>query len=170
MNTSPATKMAKAKSRRPIPASQVFGDPWCFLGFGFGTGLAPIIPGTFGTLPALPLYWLLAGLPLSWYLTAVVGLFLLGILICQRCEDRFGISDHSGIVWDEIVGYLVTMIAVPFSWPAAALGFLLFRAFDMLKPWPIRWLDRSVHGGLGIMLDDVLAALFAAAILHLLLP
>ena len=97
-------------------------------------------------------------------------LFALGILICQKSEERLGISDHSGIVWDEIVGYLVTMTAVPFSWPAAALGFALFRLFDILKPWPIRHFDRTVHGGFGIMLDDVLAGVLAAACLQLARP
>lgn len=168
MNTSHDTPVARAKSRQPIPARPIFRDPWCFLGFGFGSGLAPKAPGTFGTLTAIPLYWLMAAMPLPWYAAIVIGLFLAGILICQRCEDRLGVTDHSGIVWDEIVGYLITMAAVPFSWPAAALGFALFRMFDILKPWPIRRLDRTVHGGLGIMLDDAVAGVFSAACLHLL--
>jgi phosphatidylglycerophosphatase A len=168
MNTFPEIKATKAKSRLPIPAGRIFRDPWCFLGFGFGSGLAPVAPGTFGTLAAVPIYWPMAGLPLPYYIAAVLGLFLIGVLVCQRCEDRLGVSDHSGIVWDEIVGYLIAMAAVPFSWPAAALGFVLFRVFDVLKPWPIRWLDRTVHGGLGIMLDDALAGIFAAAGLYLL--
>jgi phosphatidylglycerophosphatase A len=112
----------------------------------------------------------MAHLSLGAYVIVVLLLFLLGIRICQRCEERIQLSDHSGIVWDEIVGYLITMIAIPFSWPSAVAGFVLFRIFDVLKPWPIRWLDRSIHGGLGIMLDDALAGLFAALCLHWLLP
>lgn len=154
-------------ARPPIPADIVFRDPYCFLGLGFGAGLAPVAPGTFGTLAALPVYALVAGLPLPVYLAVVIGLFLAGVPICRRCEERLGVSDHSGIVWDEIVGYLITMAAAPASWRAAALGFVLFRAFDILKPWPIRRLDRTVHGGLGIMLDDSVAGLFAAACLYL---
>lgn len=170
MSTSPGTDTGRRKSRQRIPAERIFRDPWCFLGFGFGSGLAPVAPGTFGTLAAVPCYWLVAGLPLPYYAALVIGLFLAGIPICQRCEDRLAVSDHSGIVWDEIVGYLITMAAVPFSWPAAAFGFVLFRLFDVLKPWPIRRLDRTVHGGLGVMLDDAVAGLFAAAGLHLLRP
>jgi phosphatidylglycerophosphatase A len=154
------------KSGKAVPPGLVFGDPWCFLGFGFGSGLAPLAPGTFGTLAAVPIFWLMAGLPLPLYAVITVGLFLAGIPICRRSEERLGVGDHSGIVWDEIVGYLITMATVPFSWPAAALGFVLFRAFDVLKPWPIRWLDRKVHGGLGIMLDDALAGLFASVCLN----
>jgi phosphatidylglycerophosphatase A len=170
MNTSPAAKVPKNKSRERIPARRVFTDPYCFLGFGFGTGLAPIAPGTFGTLAAIPLYLALSGLSAPLYGAIVVGLFLIGVPICQRCEDRLGVSDHGGIVWDEIVGYLITLTAVPFSWPAAGLGFVLFRIFDILKPWPIKRLDRTLHGGFGVMLDDAVAGLFAAACLHLLLP
>ncbi len=160
----------KIKSRQRIPARRIFGDPYSFLAFGFGSGLAPVAPGTFGTLAAIPVYALVAGLSLPVYSALVVILFASGILICQRCEERLGIHDHSGIVWDEIVGYLIAMIGVPFSWQAAALGFALFRVFDVLKPWPISRLDRGVPGGLGVMMDDALAGVFAAIGLHLLLP
>jgi phosphatidylglycerophosphatase A len=170
MNTSPEPSFIKTKSRQRIPARRIFRDPYCFLGFGFGSGLAPVAPGTFGTLAAVPIYVLMAGLDTPLYALIVLGLLLAGIHICQRCEDILGVQDHSGIVWDEIVGYLITMIAVPFSWQAAALGFVLFRLFDVIKPWPISRLDRTVHGGLGVMLDDVLAGVFAAICLHLLRP
>lgn len=170
MSTSLVPKSARSKSRVRIPARLVFTDPWCFLGFGFGSGLARTAPGTIGTLAALPLYALMAQLSLPVYLTSVLILFLIGILICQRSEDRIQVSDHSGIVWDEIVGFLITMTAVPWSWPAIIAGFALFRLFDILKPWPICHLDRRLHGGLGIMLDDALAGLLAALSLHCLLP
>ena len=163
-------KPAWSKNRVRIPAWLVFTDPWCWLGFGFGAGLSPIAPGTFGTLAALPVFALLAPLNQSAYLASVAILFLSGILICQRSEDRIKVSDHSGIVWDEIVGYLITMIAVPFSWSAIVAGFVLFRLFDILKPWPIRHLDRRLHGGFGIMLDDALAGLYATLCVHGLLP
>ncbi|SMF95170.1 phosphatidylglycerophosphatase [Methylomagnum ishizawai] len=170
MNTSPTPNASKAKSRLRIPARRVFGDPYCFLAFGFGSGLAPVAPGTFGTLAAVPVYALVAGLAFPVYAGLVLGLFAAGVPICQRCERRLGIHDHSGIVWDEIVGFLITMAGVPFSWPAVVLGFALFRLFDVLKPWPISRLDRDVAGGFGVMLDDALAGVFAACGLHLLLP
>lgn len=169
MTTLPSAKAVPGK-QAPIPPRWVFTDPWCFLGFGFGSGLAPKAPGTAGTLVAIPIYLLMSLLSVEIYSTTVVLLFLLGILICQRCEERIQLSDHSGIVWDEIVGYLITMIAVPFSWPAVMAGFALFRIFDVLKPWPIRALDRSIHGGFGVMLDDAIAGLLAAFCLHWLLP
>lgn len=169
MNISPQADSSRDKSR-PIPARLVFTDPVCLLGFGLGAGLSRNAPGTLGTLVAIPVYACIAPLSLLAYLTAVLALFVFGIFICQHCERRLRISDHSGIVWDEIVGYLVTLTGVPFSWPAVVAGFALFRLFDILKPWPIRLLDRTVHGGLGIMLDDLLAGIFAALCLHLLLP
>jgi phosphatidylglycerophosphatase A len=160
--------VASTKSELAIPADRILGDLYCFLAFGFGAGLAPFAPGTFGTLIAVPMYALLSHLSVALYLAIVLGLFLAGIRICQRCEDRLGVEDHSGIVWDEIVGYLITLSAVPFSWKAAVWGFVLFRIFDVLKPWPISRLDRTVHGGLGVMLDDGVAGLFAALCLNLL--
>ena len=167
MTTLPSAKAVPGKQAH-IPPRWVFTDPWCFLGFGFGSGLAPKAPGTAGTLVAIPIYLLMSLLSVEIYSTTVVLLFLLGILICQRCEERIQLSDHSGIVWDEIVGYLITMIAVPFSWPAVMAGFALFRIFDVLKPWPISWFDRHVEGGLGIMLDDIVAGIFACLTLQLL--
>ena len=168
MSTSAVPDQPAGKSREPIPARCILRDPWCFLAFGFGTGLAPFAPGTFGTLAAVPLYGLLAGLSPAAYLSVVLVLFLAGLPICQRCEDRLGVHDHSGIVWDEIVGYLLTLAAVRPSWQAVAMGFLLFRLFDILKPWPIYRLDRTVRGGLGIMLDDAVAGVFAGICLYLL--
>ena len=156
------------KTKRPPPSLKVvYGDPWCFFGFGLGAGLSPWAPGTLGTLVAIPLYYLLRDLPIEWYLGAVILFFLAGIRICERSEQRVGGSDHSGIVWDEIVGYLITMTAAPLNWTSIVLGFVLFRVFDILKPWPIRRLDQTIHGGLGIMLDDVLAGVFAALVMML---
>ncbi len=144
-------------------------DPVQFVACGFGAGLAPVAPGTFGTLVALPLWWLLQPLPLVAYLGIVVVLAALGVWLCDRAASRLGVHDHPAIVWDEIVGYLVTMVAAPAGWLPMLLGFVLFRAFDIVKPWPIRWFDRKVHGGLGIMLDDLVAGLFAALVLQVIL-
>lgn len=158
----------KTKSRHAIPPNRVFGNPWCFLAFGFGSGLAPVAPGTFGTLAAIPVYALLAQLSQPLYALATLVLFLAGIRICQRAEDILEVQDHSGIVFDEIVGYLITMGGMAISWKAMLAGFLLFRLFDVIKPWPISRLDRTIHGGVGVMLDDALAGCLSAICLRLL--
>ncbi|MCU7802969.1 MAG: phosphatidylglycerophosphatase A [Candidatus Thiodiazotropha sp. (ex Lucinoma borealis)] len=145
--------------------------PMHLLAFGFGSGLMPKAPGTFGTLVGIPLYLVIEPLPQSYYLMLVLLAFVAGIWICQKTSDDLGVHDHGGIVWDEIVGYLVTMAFAPAGWVWILVGFLLFRLFDIVKPWPIRWIDRKVDGGFGIMLDDLLAGIFAAvtmALLHLL--
>jgi len=141
-------------------------DPLDFLALGFGSGLLPKAPGTAGTLAAIPVYLLLQALALPVYLVVAGVLFVAGIGLCARTARRLGVHDHPGIVWDEIVGYLVTMTQAPPGWLWVLLGFALFRLFDVLKPWPIRWLDRRVHGGFGIMLDDLVAGIFAAAVLQ----
>ncbi len=153
--------------KNKLTSRQILSDPVLFLAFGFGSGLAARAPGTFGTLAAIPLYWLLVQ-GMSWiYITATLLVCLAGIGICGTAAKRLGVHDHSGIVWDEIAGYLITMAWTPFSWQAVITGFLLFRFFDILKPWPISYIDTFVEGGLGIMLDDVLAGLAAAAVLFL---
>jgi len=148
------------------PTVSVFRDPVHFLAFGFGSGLAPKAPGTFGTLAAVPLYLLLTQLPLPYYLLVVVLAFGLGIWICERTSQDLGVHDHGGIVWDEFVGFWLTMVAAPSGWEWVLAGFLLFRFFDVLKPFPIGWLDKRIHGGLGIMLDDAVAGTFAWFILQ----
>jgi phosphatidylglycerophosphatase A len=145
----------------------VFASPVHFLAFGFGSGLSPKAPGTMGTLAAIPLYLLLAGLPLWGYMLAVVLVSLAGIWICGESSRRLGVHDHGGIVWDEFAGFLLTMAAAPPGWAWIMLGFALFRLFDIWKPWPIRVADRQVHGGLGIMLDDWLAGVYAWLVLQL---
>ena len=131
-----------------------------------GAGLLPRAPGTWGTLAAVPLYLLLAGLPLVVYLTLVAVLFGLGIWACGRAGRELGVHDHSAIVWDEVVGYLVAMAGLPRQWGWVLAGFVLFRLFDILKPWPIGWLDRRVQGGLGVMLDDLGAGIAVLALLQ----
>ena len=165
MNISRQPKTQKRKQTR-IPPSTAFSNVWCFLGLGFGSGLSPKAPGTLGTIAAIPLYWLLSGTSSTLYIGITTALFVLGIHICNETEQKIGIQDHSGIVWDEVVGLLVTMAFVPPSWTTLLVGFLSFRLFDVLKPWPIRWFDRKVHGGFGIMLDDLIAALMACGATH----
>lgn len=148
------------------PAS-IWRNPVHFLAFGFGSGAAPWAPGTFGTLAAVPLYFLLSFLSLPLYLIMLVVTFIFGCWICDKTSKDLGVHDHGGIVWDEFVGYWLTMLALPVSWTWALAGFILFRFFDILKPWPIRWVDKKVAGGFGIMLDDVLAAVYAGGLLHL---
>ncbi len=144
-------------------------NPVHLLAFGFGSGLAPRAPGTFGTLVGIVFFWPLAGLPPTAYLLIVAMLFVLGVWLCGKTSRDLGVHDHGGIVWDEIVGLLVTLFGAPFEGSVVLAGFVLFRFFDIVKPWPIGWLDRRVSGGFGIMIDDVLAGVFAAAILQLLL-
>lgn len=148
------------------PSVVMLRNPVHFLSLGFGSGLFPVAPGTAGTLAAIPLYLLLAKLDLTAYLAVTLLLFAIGIYLCEVTSRELGGQDHPAIVWDEIVGYLITMIAVPPKIEWLIAGFMLFRLFDILKPWPIRVLDRRIKGGLGIMLDDVLAGIFAALILH----
>ncbi|MGF1738339.1 phosphatidylglycerophosphatase A [Photobacterium satsumensis] len=137
-------------------------NPWHFLATGFGSGLSPIIPGTMGTVAAIPLYLLMAQLPFTAYLVITVVAALIGITICQKTSDDMGVHDHGSIVWDEFVGFWITMAIAPVvSWQWVLAGFVLFRFFDMVKPWPISWLDKHVHGGLGIMVDDILAGFMA---------
>jgi phosphatidylglycerophosphatase A len=143
-------------------------NPVHFLAFGFGSGLAAKMPGTLGTLAALPLVVLLSHFSsFSVYLTVTILVCVLGIWICGKTAQDMGVHDDSSIVWDEVAGMLITMLAVPLSWQTVLVGFMLFRFFDILKPWPINYLDKHVHGGFGIMIDDVLAGLFALVILHL---
>ena len=148
-------------------ARTVLTDPVHFLAFGFGTGLAPFAPGTFGSIPGLILFWLTLDFGLYAQVGIAVALALAGIWICGESARRIGVHDHGGIVWDEIVGMYVTLFVAPVSVVGFVLAFVLFRIMDIVKPWPIRDLDHSMQGGLGIMLDDLLAALYAALLLAL---
>ncbi|MFB0999287.1 MAG: phosphatidylglycerophosphatase A, partial [Colwellia sp.] len=123
-------------------------------------------PGTYGTLAAIPLYLLLAPTSMNFYLVVVILMSISGIYICGKAAEDAGVHDHGAIVWDEIVGFLITMFLVPLSWQSVVVGFVLFRIFDIFKPWPISFIDKNVHGGLGIMVDDILAGLAALACMH----
>ena len=141
-------------------------NPIQFLALGFGSGLAPKAPGTFGTLAAIPLFLMLSLLSPIAYAITVVILTLAGFYICDKAASDVGVHDHPAIVWDEFIGFFITMFLIPISWQSVFVGFLLFRVFDIIKPWPISWVDKKVSGGVGIMLDDVLAGLFALVIMH----
>jgi len=146
----------------------VFGSPAGFLAFGFGSGLSPFAPGTMGTLVAVPFLFALKGLGNTGFWIVLALLFGLGVLLCGQVSRKLGVHDHGGIVWDEMVGYWLSAAFVPLQWPWLLAAFLLFRFFDILKPWPIRQLDKKVSGGFGIMIDDIVAALFTVIILAVL--
>ena len=143
----------------------VFGSPSGLLAFGFGSGLSPIAPGTMGTLVAIPFIFVLKSLGGTGFWIVLFLLFLLGIYLCENISRKLGVHDHGGIVWDEMVGYWLSVAFVPLQWHWLLAAFLLFRFFDILKPWPIRQLDSKISGGFGIMIDDVVAALFTIMIL-----
>lgn len=154
--------------RNKAPAS-IWRNPVHFLAFGLGTGASPYAPGTVGTLLGIPLVWWMSDLNLYWYLGITFALYVVGVWVCAKTSNDIGVHDHSGIVIDEVVGYMITMILVPVNIWTLAIGFLLFRFFDIVKPWPIRWLDRRVEGGTGIMIDDVLAGIFALVVIHVMI-
>jgi len=154
---------------------QLLARPINLLSFGFGSGLSPIAPGTAGTLIAIPLFLLLAWL-VTWpiFVVVTIAMFVLGCWLCEKTSQHLGVHDHGGIVWDEIVGYFISMFPVVyagFAWDWAfvgwlGLGFVLFRLFDILKPFPISLIDRQVKGGFGIMIDDVVAGVDAAVVIY----
>jgi len=150
---------------KPLP-KPAMGKISHLLAFGFGAGCSPKAPGTMGTLLAVAIYLPLSPLPIVAYGVVLAAVILVGVWLCDRASRDLGVHDHPGIVWDEIAGYLLTMFAAPPGWPWILVGFALFRLFDIWKPWPIGWLDRRVSGGVGIMLDDLVAGLFAAGCLQ----
>lgn len=148
-----------------VPAS-VWKNPIHFLAFGLGSGAAPVAPGTAGTLAAMLIYWLLPPLSPGQFAIGVLAAGLLGVWLCGRTSRDLGVHDHGGIVWDEFVGYWITMFMAPPGWVWPLVGFALFRVFDIAKPWPIKWIDERLEGGLGIMLDDVIAGILACLCLQ----
>lgn len=137
-----------------------------FIALGFGSGKMPVAPGTFGTVVGVLLFWVLGGLPVYLYILLCFIFLLIGIWASQVYSDFLGVHDHGSIVWDEVVGYMIGMIAMPVEWSWMLVGFLLFRLFDIWKPYPIRLLDEKVEGGLGIMLDDVLAGIYTLIVVQ----
>jgi len=161
--------MSDGKAERRVGVADLGRSPVMWLAFGLGTGLSPKAPGTVGTLPGMLLGWLLiaAAAPLGdattigVLLSVTAGLSLVGIYLCGEASRRLGVHDHGGIVFDEIVGVLPVFVVLPGTWWELALIFVWFRVFDVIKPWPINWLDRRIGGGLGIMIDDLLAGGYA---------
>ncbi len=145
-------------------AQRVARDPWHWVAFGFGAGLLPWAPGTWGSLLAVVAFWLAPPLQASTHVVLVTGGFLAGIWLCGVSARRLGVHDHPGIVFDEIVAMWGVLAVLPRSFLWSGVAFLAFRVFDVWKPWPIREADHRIGGGLGIMLDDALAAAFAAAL------
>ena len=144
---------------KPVPAKFLL-HPVHAAALGLGAGYAPVMPGTAGTLVGVILYMFMQSLALPWYLAVTLLMLLAGIAICGFTAAALEVHDHPAIVWDEIVGYLITMIAAPPGWGWMVAGFVLFRLFDIWKPWPIKQVDKAVPGGLGIMADDVIAATY----------
>ena len=145
----------------------LLAHPAHLIAFGFGAGLAPKAPGTAGTVLGLPLFWGIAALApdLPARLALLAAAFLLGVWACARAGRALGVADHGGIVWDEIVAYALVLLFTPPGWLWIALAFALFRLFDILKPWPIRFFDTRLKNGFGVMFDDLLAAVYAIAVL-----
>ncbi|MDB2384541.1 phosphatidylglycerophosphatase A [Endozoicomonas sp.] len=145
----------------------IWTNPIHFLAFGLGSGLSPKAPGTMGTAAAIPFYLLMQHLSLWQYSLILLIATTIGVWLCDKASKDLGVHDHPGIVWDEFCGYWLTMLAAPAGWLWVLYGFILFRVFDIWKPWPIGWMDARIGGGLGIMIDDIVAGIFALIALQL---
>ena len=154
-----------SKAEKRLLRSKVLSDPVNLLAFGLGTGLSPQAPGTVGSLFGVAIAWWTLPLGMDARLAIAIALVVSGVWICGESAKRIGVHDHPGIVWDEIAAIYLVLLVTPVNLAAWALAFGLFRLFDIWKPWPIRDLDHRLGGGLGIMLDDVVAALYAALLL-----
>lgn len=151
---------------KPLVPDAVWQNPLYFIAFGLGSGAMPFAPGTFGTLLAIPFYLLLRPLPLLAYLLVVIAFIIFSSWLSDRVSRDIHVHDHPGMCIDEFAGFFVTMINAPHGFRWILLGFILFRLFDIWKPWPIGWLDEKVHGGIGMILDDVVAGIFAMIIIQ----
>lgn len=153
-------------NKAQVPASLLL-NPIHLLSLGFGSGLSPKMPGTMGSIVGIGLFIVLPELDWQIYLGIVIVALILGIYLCSATAKALNVHDHPAIVWDEIVGIFITLFMVPKEWIWLLAGFILFRIFDILKPWPISIADKKVPGGLGIMLDDVIAGVFALIIIQI---
>jgi phosphatidylglycerophosphatase A len=164
---------AKMSAKKQMSAGQrraLLATPAGWLACGFGSGLAPVAQGTFGSLAALLPWLLLRELPLPLYVLVLLLGFAVGVWACNVASRALGVADHRSLVWDEFIGQwvaLLPLLVLPAPWWTIIVGFALFRLFDVWKPWPISWLDRRVKGGMGVMVDDVVAGVFAAIVLAL---
>jgi phosphatidylglycerophosphatase A len=156
----------RSKTTPPLPPA-VWQDPFYFIAFGLGSGAMPFAPGTFGTLMAIPFYLVLQSLPVALYLLFTLSFIAFSSWISDRISKDIHVHDHPGMCIDEFAGFFVTMIHAPQSLPWIILGFLLFRLFDIWKPWPIRVLDEKIHGGFGMVLDDVVAGIFSMVVIQM---
>lgn len=163
----PNPKEPRPKVIKPS-VGQLCRSPSMLLAFGFGSGLSPWAPGTLGTVMAIPFYLGLRELDNLTYSIFLLVSFFAGVFFCNVASHKLKVHDHGGIVWDEMVGYWLTMLFAPRDWWWIVLGFVLFRVFDIVKPWPISIADKKIHGGFGIMFDDVLAAVYAFVCLQFL--
>ena len=162
--------MSAKKNLGSAQRRALLATPAGWLACGFGSGLTPVAQGTFGSLAALLPWLLLRELSLPLYLAVLLVGFGVGVWACNVASRALGVADHRSIVWDEFIGQwiaLLPLLVLPAPWWAMLVGFALFRLFDVWKPWPISWLDRRVKGGVGVMIDDVVAGVFAAIVLAL---
>lgn len=148
-----------------IPGS-VWRNPWHFVAFGFGSGTVPFAPGTFGTLMAIPFYLALSTFSPLIYLTLVILIFFGASWLCEKVSREISVHDHPGMCIDEFVGFLVTMFYAPQGIIWIIWGVIFFRIFDILKPWPINYMDKNIKGGFGMVLDDVMAGIYSFILLH----
>jgi phosphatidylglycerophosphatase A len=158
------------KNKKTLPhniVQRVFSDWRYFIGFGFGTGLLPKMPGTWGSLFAIPFIFALSFLPFWLYVLLTVVYFLLGTYVSEVLSEELGMHDHGGVNCDEFLGMMVLFIPFSINFFNLTLGFLFFRCFDIIKPFPVGWIDKHIHGGIGMMLDDVAAAFLSMALLSI---
>ena len=155
----------KAKSLPPVPRS-VWTNPIHFITCVFGIGCLPVMPGTWATLASVILCYALSPLAPLTFTYIIVILCLCGIWLCEKTNRDFNTIDHPATCFDEFASFPICLIGLPFSWPYLLAAFILFRFFDIVKPPPINLLDQNLHGGLGVMLDDIVAALFTLSLLH----
>ncbi|MBH98920.1 MAG: phosphatidylglycerophosphatase A [Rhodospirillaceae bacterium] len=141
--------------------------PIHFLAYGFGFGLIPVMPGTFGTLVGVGILYFLLPLDPTYYLGLIFAGSAIGVFICGQTAKDLGKNDPGKIVWDEIIGFLVAMFLIPFTWSWVLIGFIIFRIFDIWKPYPIKIIEKTRNPGLGIMADDIIAGLYTVTCLHI---
>lgn len=154
----------------PADRRRLLASPAGWIACGFGSGLTPKAQGTFGSLAAVVPWLLLRELSLPAWLGVIAVAFAVGVWACDVAGRILGVDDHRSLVWDEFVGLWITLLpALVAPWWAVIAGFALFRLFDVWKPWPIAWFDRRVKGGFGVMLDDIIAGIFAGIVLYLVL-
>ncbi|MGL9759806.1 MAG: phosphatidylglycerophosphatase A [Symbiopectobacterium sp.] len=163
MTTSANDRETKRAAKRRLRLS----NPRHLLAIGFGSGLLPWLPGTMGSLAAIPVWYLFSSLPWQLYSLTIMFSICIGVYLCHQTAKDMGVHDHGSIVWDEFVGIWISLIAIPDEqWQWVLTGFVVFRILDIFKPWPIRWFDRNVHGGMGIMIDDIVAGVISAGIIY----